>query len=91
MNGSESSAVARLTSGIEEPTHREIVVRCLSGDISPAVALTQLLLETGDRAAVRAVVDDVTRRAASVSRATDSLVRDRVDELTQLMIDNEQG
>jgi hypothetical protein len=38
---------------------------------------------------MRAIVDDVTRRAASLSRATDSLLRDRVDDLTQLMVESE--
>ena len=33
----------------------------------------------------------MTQRAASLSRATDSLLRDRVDDLTQLVIENEPG
>lgn len=85
------AAVDRLTRGIEPESHRQIVARCLSGTLSPAVALMQLLIETEDAAAVRSVVDDVTRRAASLSRAGDRLVRDRVDDLTQLVIENEQG
>jgi SAM-dependent methyltransferase len=87
----ESGAVRRLTSGIEPPSHREILMRCLSGTLSPAVALMQLLIETEDAAAVRATVDEVTRRAAAISRATDSLLRDRVDDLTQLLVENEPG
>ena len=51
----------------------------------------QLLIETEDATEVRAVVDEVTRRAASLSRAGDSLVRDRVDDLTQLVVENEPG
>jgi cyclopropane fatty-acyl-phospholipid synthase-like methyltransferase len=88
---SELSAVERLTSGIEPAEHRQILVRCLSGALSPAVALMQLLIETEDAGAVRATVDEVTRRAASLSRSTDSLLRDRVDDLTQLVVENEQG
>jgi ubiquinone/menaquinone biosynthesis C-methylase UbiE len=84
-------AVERLTAGLEPPAHRDILVRCLSGTLSPAVALMQLLIETEDAAAVRATVDEVTRRAASLSRATDSLLRDRVDDLTQLVVENEPG
>lgn len=38
---------------------------------------------------MRVIIDDVTRRAASLSRATDSLLRDRVDDLTQLMVETE--
>jgi predicted TPR repeat methyltransferase len=87
----ELGAVERLTAGLEPPAHREILVRCLSGTLSPAVALMQLLIETEDAAAVRAAVDEVTRRAASLSRATDSLLRDRVDDLTQLVVENEPG
>jgi hypothetical protein len=51
----------------------------------------QLLVSTGDAARVRAMVDEVTRRAATLSRATDSLLRDRVDELTQLLVENQPG
>jgi len=87
----ESGAVDRLTAGIEPAEHRNILKRCLEGSLSPAVALMQLLIETEDAAQVRAAVDDVTQRAASLSRATDSLLRDRVDDLTQLVIENEPG
>lgn len=84
-------AVLRLTAGMEPPEQRDIVVRCLSGSLSPAVALMRLLIETEDAATVRATVDEVTRRAARISRATDSLLRDRVDDLTQLLVENEPG
>lgn len=84
-------AVERLTSGIEPESQREILARCISGTLAPAVAMMQLLIETRDAAAVRALIDEVTRRAASLSRATDSLVRDRVDDLTQLVVENETG
>jgi SAM-dependent methyltransferase len=86
----EEGAVARLTAGIEQPS-RDILTRCLSGRLSPAVALMQLLIETEDAAQVRATVDELTSRAASLSRATDSLLRDRVDDLTQLVVENEPG
>jgi len=87
----ETGAVERLTAGIEPVENRDILRRCLSGSLSPAVALMQLLIETEDAAKVRATIDDVTDRAASLSRATDSLLRDRVDDLTQLVIENEPG
>lgn len=87
----EQGAVRRLTSGIEPVAQREVLDRCLSGSVSPAVALMQLLIETEDASQVRSVVDEITRRAASLSRATDSLLRDRVDELTQLVVENEPG
>jgi cyclopropane fatty-acyl-phospholipid synthase-like methyltransferase len=83
--------VERLTAGITSDAHRDILQRCLSGTLSPAVALMQLLIDTEDAAQVRAAVDDVTSRAASLSRAGDNLVRDRVDDLTQLVVENEPG
>ena len=86
-----SGVVRRLTSGIKPPRHREILVRCLSGTLSPAVTLMRLLIESEDAAVVRATIDEVTRRAASVSRSSDSLLRDTVDDLTQLVLENEPG
>ncbi|MEO7367238.1 MAG: class I SAM-dependent methyltransferase [Gemmatimonadaceae bacterium] len=88
---STSGAVRRLTSGIEPPEHRDILTRCLTGSLSPAVALMQLLIDTEDAGAVRNTVDKLALRAAAVSRATDSLLRDKVDDLTQLMVENELG
>jgi SAM-dependent methyltransferase len=84
-------AVDRLIAGVGEREHQAILARCLSGSISPAVALMLLLTATEDLAAVRSLVDEVTQRAAFVSRSTDSLLRDRVDDLTQLLVENEQG
>lgn len=80
----------RLVQGFDDDV-RNILVHCLEGGISSSVALMQLLIETEDPAAVRAAVDDVTRRAAALSRSGDSLVRDRVDDLTQLVVENEAG
>jgi hypothetical protein len=82
------SAIRRLTKGIE-PHHREILTMCLDGSISPAVALTHLLSDGENASVVRATVDQITMRAASLSRAGDNLIRDRVDELTQLMVETE--
>jgi hypothetical protein len=89
--GIESEAVKRLVRGIDDADMRGILVRCLEGDISPSIALMQMLIETEDAVIVRVAVDDVTRRAATFSRSGDNLVRDRVDELTQLVVDNESG
>lgn len=88
---SPEGVVRRLTSGIEPPAHRDILTQCLSGSVSPAVALMRLLIDSEDAAAVRATVDEITVRAAALSRGTDNLLRDRVDELTQLMVENELG
>src|SRR6266705_2471041 len=89
--GLESEAVKRLLRGIQHDVVREVLARCLNGSISPAVALMQMLIETENAVVVRAAVDDVTRRAAALSRSGDSLLRDRVDDLTQLVLENEQG
>jgi len=86
----EAGAVARLVSGIGDEEHRQILTRCLSGALSPAVALIQLLIITEDAARVRTIVDEITERAALLSRATDSLLRDRVDELTQLLVEGQR-
>ena len=89
--GQEVEAVKRLLRGIHDDAIREILARCLDGGISPSVALMQMLIETEDAVEVRAAVDDVTRRAAAISRSGDNLLRDRVDDLTQLVVENEQG
>ena len=89
--GREEEAIKRLLVGIHDGEVRKILIRCLNGTISPSVALMRMLIETEDAAAVRAAVDDVTRRAADLSRSGDSLLRDRVDDLTQLVVENERG
>ena len=89
--GREEEAIKRLLVGIHDEEVREILIRCLSGTISPSVALKQMLIETEDAITVRAAVDDVTRRAADLSRSGDSLLRDRVDDLTRLVVENERG
>ena len=89
--GHESEAVKRLVQGVEDQTLREILVQCLDGTVSPSAALTQMLAKTNNAVAVRAAVDDVTRRAATLSRSGDSLLRDRVDDLTQLVVENDLG
>jgi ubiquinone/menaquinone biosynthesis C-methylase UbiE len=89
--GIESEAVKRLLAGTRREGVRKILARCLNGSISPSVALMQMLIETEDARAVRAAVDGVTRRAASLSRSGDNLLRDRVDDLTQLVVENEPG
>ena len=86
-----SEAVHRLVAGVGTPGVASVLARCLDGTLSPAVAIMQLLIETEDAGAVRSAVDEVTSRAAFISRATDSLLRDRVDELTQILVENEPG
>jgi len=89
--GIESEAVKRLLVGTRNEGVRKILARCLNGTISPSVTLMQMLIETEDARAVRTAVDGITRRAAKISRSGDNLLRDRVDDLTQLVVENEEG
>lgn len=88
--GSERAAAARLTSGIEPEPARAVLERCLAGDVPPAAALRELFDITPEPERVRSLVDQVTNRAATLSRAGDRLLQDRVDELTQLVVDPEK-
>jgi hypothetical protein len=85
--GLEAEAINRLTDGVQPPVMRAILVQCLAGDIAPSAAISRMLAE-GPLSMVRAAIDDVTERAASISRASDMLVHDRVDELTQVFVEN---
>jgi hypothetical protein len=82
----EAEAISRLTDGLQPPAIRAILVQCLVGELAPSAAIsTMLKLETPST--VRAAIDDVTHRAATLSRAGDMLVQDRVDELTQIFVE----
>jgi hypothetical protein len=85
--GLEAEAINRLTDGVQPPVMKAILVQCLAGDIAPSAAISRMLAE-GQLSTVRAAIDDVTERAASISRASDMLVHDRVDELTQVFVEN---
>jgi hypothetical protein len=85
--GSEAEAINRLTDGVQPPVIRAILVQCLAGDVTPSAAISRMLAE-GPLSTVRAAIDDVTQRAATISRASDMLVQDRVDELTQVFVEN---
>lgn len=84
--GVEAEAINRLTDGVQPPVMRAILVQCLAGDIAPSAAISRMLAE-GPLSTVRGAIDDVTERAASISRASDMLVHDRVDELTQVFVE----
>jgi hypothetical protein len=84
--GLEAEAITRLTDGVQPRGIRAILVQCLAGEVAPSAAISRMLAaESGP--VVRAAIDDVTRRAATISRAGDTLVRDRVDELTQVFVE----
>lgn len=85
--GLEAEAIGRLTDGVEPPKIRAILVHCLAGEITPSIAITRMISQSGVLT-VRAAIDDVTHRAATISRASDRLVHDRVDELTQVFVEH---
>jgi hypothetical protein len=85
--GLEAEAINRLTDGVQPPVLRAILVQCLAGEVAPSAAISRMFAE-GAPHAVRAAIDDVTHRAATISRASDMLVHDRVDELTQIFVEN---
>ena len=83
----EAEAINRLTDGVQPAAIRAILVRCLAGEVAPSTAISRMLAE-GNPVIVRAAIDEVTRRAATISRASDMLVHDRVDELTQVFVES---
>ncbi|HMH26571.1 MAG TPA: hypothetical protein VK542_08325 [Gemmatimonadaceae bacterium] len=84
--GMEAEAISRLTDGLQPPAIRAILVQCLIGVLAPSAAISSML-EVDSPSTVRAAIDDVTHRAATLSRAGDAMVRDRVDELTQIFVE----
>ncbi|MFL5481609.1 MAG: hypothetical protein ACJ8AK_05420 [Gemmatimonadaceae bacterium] len=84
--GLEAEAITRLTDGLQPPGVRAILVQCLAGEVAPSSAISQML-QSGGALTVRATIDEVTHRAATLSRASDRLVQDRVDELTQIFVE----
>ena len=85
--GLEAEAINRLTDGVQPTAVRAILVQCLAGEVAPSAAIARMLSEES-AATVRAAIDVVTHRAATISRASDMLVHDRVDELTQVFVEN---
>ncbi len=88
--GLEAEAINRLTDGVQPPEIRAILVQCLAGEVAPSTAIARMLAEKS-AVIVRAAIDDVTHRAATISRASDMLVHDRVDELTQVFVEHVAG
>ena len=85
--GLEAEAISRLTDGLQPPAVRAILMQCLAGELAPSTAVSRMLRASG-AAGVRATIDEVTARAAKFSRASDRLVQDRVDELTQVFVES---
>src|SRR2546430_16514619 len=84
--GLEAEAITRLTDGVQPAAIRAMLVQCLAGELAPSAAISRMLA-ADSASAVRAAIDDVTHRAATISRASDRLVQDRVDELTQVFVE----
>lgn len=85
--GLEAEAINRLTDGVQPLGIRAILVQCLAGEVAPSTAVARMIAEGGAPVA-RAAIDNVTHRAATISRASDMLVHDRVDELTQVFVEH---
>ena len=88
--GLEAEAINRLTDGVQPEVMRAILVQCLAGEVAPSRAISRMLAE-GPLSTVRAAIDDVTHRAATIARASNKLVHDRVDELTQVFVEDVAG
>jgi len=88
--GLEAEAISRLTDGLQPAAMRAILVQCLAGEVAPSTAISRML-SAGGASTVRAAIDDVTHRAATISRASDRLVQDKVDELTQVFVEQVEG
>lgn len=86
----EAEAINRLTDGVQPSEVRAILVQCLAGEVAPSTGIARMIAESS-AATVRAAIDDVTHRAATISRASDMLVHDRVDELTQVFVEHVAG
>ena len=84
--GLEAEAINRLADGVQPSEVRAILVQCLAGEVAPSTAIARMLA-AGGPGTVRAAIDEVTHRAATISRASDVLVHDRVDELTQVFVE----
>lgn len=78
------------TARVELPVFRQILGRCLAGDVSPEVALMQMLCESESAGSVRAAVQEVT---ATVEADTNAgpIMRDRVHQLARALTNNERG
>jgi ubiquinone/menaquinone biosynthesis C-methylase UbiE len=86
-----NAAVARLAGAVSSAELQPIVARYLGGELSAQVALMQMVIASEDAGAVRAAVDEVTAAVDEHSRAGDSIIRDRVDAITRLVVENETG
>ena len=86
----KAEAINRLTDGVQPAVMRAILVQCLTGEVAPSATISRMLAQ-GSTHTVRAAIDEVTLRAATISRASDMLVHDRVDELTQVFVESVAG
>jgi len=79
----EAEAITRLTDGLQPPAIRAILVQCLVGELAPSAAISRMLAVEG-ASTVRAAIDDVTHRAATISRASDMLTQIFVEQVSEL-------
>ena len=86
--GVEAEVVSRLTRGIAPDAVRVSLARCLTGELSAAATLRELVREGESTGSVLRLIDEVTQRVAEESRTGDRLLQDRVDELTRLVLEH---
>ena len=82
--------VGKLVGRVEPPAFRGILGRFLVGDVSPQVALMQMVCESESAVDVRAAVRDVATSIDADANA-DPMVRDRVHALARALSENEGG
>lgn len=82
--------VEHLVARVELPAFRHILGRCLAGDVSPHVALMQMVCESESAVDVGAAVHEVTTSVEADPNA-DPIMRDRMEELTRVLSDNAGG
>ena len=88
----DETGVSALVDALEPAPVRHILSACLAGDISPPVALMQLLIQTEDAARVRGLLADVRDRALASSATTHAPhVRERAVALDRLAAEHERG
>jgi cyclopropane fatty-acyl-phospholipid synthase-like methyltransferase len=82
--------VERLVARVEPPVFRDILHRCLSGNVSPQVTLMQMICESESAVDVRGAVHEVMARAEADSNVG-PIVRQRVLELARALSENAGG
>lgn len=87
----DNSEIASLLAGIESAAVRDVLRGCLAGELSPPVALMQLLCETENSSLVRATLAALRDRALAPEQPAAVVVRARAAALDHLAAEHDQG